>query len=324
MLGVSILGAGFMGRTHAECYLKNSKCKLNYIFDKNIDRAKDLASYVGAKATDDINTVLSKDIDMIDICLPTYLHLHYVEMAAKAGKHILCEKPMAINIKECDEIIGITTNHNIKYMVAHVIRFWPEYRYMKKVIDSGELGEPIYATASRMQPMPLWSESNWIVNPSLSVGGVVDLQIHDLDFMSWVFGKPSKLKSVGSKSRQGGWEQVITIMEHEGGIQTCTEACNLMPVSYPFTARFKVLFTDGCIEYDCNAPKSLVVYRPGRQPENPVINDLNGYQNEIDYFTECILENRETILAPAGDARFALYLALKSKESLESNNDVVI
>jgi predicted dehydrogenase len=322
MLNIGILGAGFMGKTHLKCYLANADCKVRYIFDKNLAKAKELGDEFGVEYTDDIKLLAGNGVDVFDICLPTFLHREYAGIAAKANKHILCEKPMAISMKECDEIIDLVKENNVFYMVAHVVRFWPEYSYIKEVTESGELGRPVYVTAARMQSIPAWSENNWIISPELSLGGVVDLQIHDLDFITWLLGKPESLKSVGTKSAHGAWEQIITVMEHKNGVKSCIEACNLMPQSYPFTARFKILYSEGCIEFDCNRKNTLTVYKNGKQIEFPDFDGQDCYQNEINYFVDCVINKKAGSMLTPEDARYALYLALKTKESIETGENI--
>lgn len=321
-MNIGILGAGFMGSTHLKCYLKNNYCGVRYIFDQNLSKAKALGDEYGIAATDDIKLLTGSGVDAVDICLPTFLHREFVEIAARAKKHILCEKPMALSEKECNEIIDLINENQVFYMVAHVLRFWPEYVYIKKITDLEELGKPVYATASRLQPIPAWSENNWMVNPKLSCGGIVDLQIHDLDYVAWLFGIPKSIKSVGAQSVHGAWEQVITVMEHETGVKSCIEACNLMPQGYPFTARFKIIYRDGCIEYDCNREHTVTVYRKGEPPEYPDFKGQDGYQNEIDYFVDCIVNHQAGHMVPLEDARNALRLALKTKQSIETQEVV--
>jgi len=324
MLKIALLGAGNMGRTHLECYLRNEHCRVEYIFDKNIDKARSLTGDTGIKVTEDIDDFLGRGIDAVDICLPTFLHKEYALLAAQAGKHILCEKPMALSTEECDAMIKETNRHGVKYMTAHVLRFWPEYRHMKYAVESMELGRPVCAAGGRAQPPASWSESNWLLDPSLSLGGVADFQIHDLDFISWVFGKPASIISTGSKSRSGAWEQIFTILEFDSGFNCCLEACNLMPKGYPFTASMKLLFTEGCIEYDSGLPEKLKVYRPGEKPYHPQIENADAYCSEINYFIDCVLSDREIEIIRPEDAKSSLYLALKSKESLESGKKLIL
>jgi predicted dehydrogenase len=324
MLRVAVLGAGYMGKKHLDCYMKNSRCTVVYVFDKDIAKAEKTAAAHGVKSTADIGDILDDSIDMVDICLPTFLHKEYVIMAAKAGKHVLCEKPMAMDLGECDSIIEIVESRKVRFMTAHVVRFTPEYEYIKKIVTDKELGRPIYAAAGRTQPAPVWSDANWLNDPGLSLGGVVDFQIHDLDFMSWVFGSPSSIKSVGSKSKLGGWEQVITVMGYNSGFNSCNEICNLMPQGYPFTAKFKALFTDGYIEYDSAASKKLYIQRAGLEKVYPEFLTGDGYQNEIDYFIDHIISGKKIDIVTAEEARYALFLALKSKESLDDDKVVSI
>ncbi|MFO7637256.1 MAG: Gfo/Idh/MocA family oxidoreductase [Clostridia bacterium] len=321
---IGILGAGFMGRTHLQSYLGHPLCDSCTVYDSNADKAKALALAFGVNHTTDLQTMLSADMDVLDICLPTFLHKEYVVMAAEAGRHILCEKPMAVSLEECDEIIRAVKNKGVRYMVGHVVRFWPEYKYIKEMVLSGELGKPLYASAARMQPIPAWSENHWIVDPKLSCGGIVDLQIHDLDLMAWLFGMPSTVRTVGNKSVHGAWEQVITVMEHGDGVKTVVDACNLMPEGYPFTARLKVVFTHGCIEYDSNLGNTLAVYREGQKEEHPKLQEEDGYRQETAYFLECVAHGREMTIVRPEDARNALLLALSTRESVERGQTIII
>jgi predicted dehydrogenase len=179
-------------------------------------------------------------------------------------------------------------------------------------------------SATRLQPIPSWSEKNWIVNPELSLGGIVDLQIHDMDFVTWIFGMPKKIKSVGTKSVYGGWEQIVTVLEQKCMANSSIEACNLMPEGYPFKSQMRILFEKGCIEYDSTGQNTLAVYRPGKEKEYPSIEYGDGYQRQIDYFIKCILENTEPDIVTLEDAKNALFLTLKSKESLEKGIEIII
>jgi Predicted dehydrogenases and related proteins len=324
MIQVALLGAGMMGKTHADRYLANMNCKIKFVFDYNIEKAELLAKSVGAKAADNYEEILSSEVDIVDICLPTFLHKEFCIKAANSQKNILCEKPLALSMDECGEIINAVNMNHVKYMVAHVIRFWPEYMYIKQLVESNEMGRLIYINSGRMQALPTWTDGNWMTNPKLSLGGVIDLQIHDLDFIIWLLGRPGRLKSIGNKSKMGGYEQITTVMEHENGSVSCVEACNLMPSKHPFVARTRAVFEDGSVEFDTSAQKSFKVYKGQSDAEFPVLSGPDGYQNEIDYFIDCVDNDKPILHVTPEEAMFSLYLALKTKESLDIGKEIVL
>lgn len=312
---IGLLGAGFMGQTHLERYLKR-KCDIT-VFDADIERAKQLALANGCRYSDSFDTMLA-EVDAIDICLPTHLHKQYALRAMQAGKHVLCEKPMALTTEECDEMIRSSESTGCVLMIAHVLRFWPEYTYIRNLILSGELGNVLYVTGGRAQPMPAWSKDNWMIKPDTSNGGVVDFHIHDLDFCQWLFGEPVSTTSHGCKSAYGGWETVATLMHHANGAICSLTACNMMPDNYPFTAHMSVVCSEGTIEYASGASPTLRVFQNGtwHYPELP---EDDGYQLEIDEFLRCIAAKANSKVVCPQDGKRALKLALHCKNLLDQS-----
>lgn len=324
MVRVAVIGAGFMGRTHFDCYMKNQYCQVSYVFDAQIERAQPFLDMGAEKVTDNFDEVLHSNVDIIDICLPTWLHMEYAIRAAEAKKHILCEKPMALSVADCEKIITACKENGVKLMVAHVTRFSPEYAYLRETVNSGNLGRLIYLRSGRRQAMPAWTFSNWMSDPKLSMGGVVDLQIHDIDLALSLFGPPQKLKSVGNKSRSGGWEQVTTVMRFADGAVCCTEACNMMPVGYPFTAVALAVFENGSIDLDVSAEKKVVVHKADESVEYPVLDMRDGYQVEVDYFVDCIRLDQPVEIGAGEDGMESLRLSLISKDSLDQDCEIIL
>jgi predicted dehydrogenase len=324
MIKVAVLGAGMMGQTHIQRYAANDQCRVEYVFDGNPGKAELAGAKYGVRPTQDLTEILNGGIDIVDICLPTFAHKDYCLKAAARGMHVLCEKPMAMNGEECAEMIDCAKANGVKLMIAHVLRFWPEYTFIKELIETNRLGRLLYIRSGRRQPLPAWTEGDWMVNPALSLGGVVDLQIHDLDLLTWLLGRPRVIKSVGNKSRQGGYEQVTTAMEHVHGSVSIAEACNLMPPKYPFTARVLAAFENGSLEYDSNARETVRLYVGDKEAEYPPFTGADGYQNEIDYFVDCVKNDRPVECAAPEDAMYSLWLALKSRESLETGKEIVL
>ena len=175
MLNLAILGAGFMGETHARALAQEPDVNIVGISSRTPAKAAALAEAVGAEPFVDA-LALARDprADAVSIALPTYLHLEYVLAALEAGKHVLVEKPMALTVADCDAMIEAAERAGRILMVAQTLRFWPEYVALVDVVHSGELGRPLTASAMRLLAPPTWSP--WFQDPAKSGGEVLDLQ----------------------------------------------------------------------------------------------------------------------------------------------------
>ncbi|MDD2890561.1 MAG: Gfo/Idh/MocA family oxidoreductase [bacterium] len=335
MLKIGILGAGAMGEEHSKCYssinkgtaitpLLHSKIQLYGICDYRKEAATKLANKFKIKKVYTDPHKLIDEVDMIDICLPTKLHPKFTIEAAQKGKHILCEKPIALTLKEAEGMIQTAKKAKVKFMVAQVVRFWPEYITLKDIIDSGELGELIFITMNRDIALPVWSDKNWLLDNSQSGGVVTDLHIHDIDFTNFLIGKPVSVYSTGIRldcrqacNNKGLYTQVSTTLKYPGKI-AYVESNFLMPKGYELGNYVKAVCKNGFIEINNKAKHTLTVQKPGKKFTYPKLPKKDGYIAEIEYFINCILKNKEPKIVTPEDAKFALELVLKAKESLDT------
>jgi len=342
MVRVGLAGLGFMGGTHAQCHAAIPNAELVAVTDPEEDRRKKFADMYGATPYASLEDMLASDIDMIDICMPTHLHREAVEKAAAANKHILCEKPMALTPEECDAMIDAVNKSGIEFMVAHVIRFWPEYTVIKEILDSGKLGGIKWASATRVSPAPTWSWHEWLFNPQLSGGAVLDLHIHDLDLMAWILGRPKSVFSGGVKTDKGGLDSVFTTTTgHPNGAVGFAEGCLEMAAEFPFTMGLKLNLEGGSIEFNSRlSPSVLVAAADGGvihpevpQPEVPSagtagaggnIEALGGYFVEVNYFVSCIEKGEKPTVVTPEEAKFAVELCLAATQSSDTGEPVAI
>ncbi len=204
-MNVGILGAGFMGGTHARGYAKIEGVQIAAISSRTLDNAKKLTEEVGGRpTTDDLSILNDPAIDIVSITLPTYLHKPMLLAALQTGKHVLLEKPFALNTIDCDEMIAAWQKSGKLLMVGQTLRFWPEYVALIDFVHSGVLGQPLSAVATRLSQRPAWS--SWFTQPDKSGGAVLDLMIHDLDAFNWLFGEAKSLFARGQQSEGGSWK----------------------------------------------------------------------------------------------------------------------
>jgi len=339
MIKVAIIGAGFMGKMHAEVYQNLNKAKLAAIADSDLEKAQLLADKYKATAYPSLEELINQeDVDAIDICLPTFLHKEYVIKAARLGKDILCEKPIALTLKDAEEIIQAVKEAKVKLMVAQVIRFWPEYVELKRIHQSGELGRLISITLTRLSPTPTWAWDNWLADAERSGGALLDLHIHDTDYLLYLLGKPVSLASRVSPGRLK-YAHIFTTFTFPDKVIAFTEGGWDMPDNFPFTMAYTALFEKGAIEFNSRNEKTLAIYRPGKEVECPTVKpelettvsggegniaDLGGYFSEIKYFIDCLENNEEPTEASAQSARDSLEITLSEMKSADSGKIIEI
>jgi len=343
MVRVGLAGLGFMGGTHAQCHAALPNSQLVAVVDPEPDRRGTFAQTYGATPYASLEEMLaSAEVDMVDICMPTYLHREAVEKVAAAGKHVLCEKPMALTAKDCDAMIAATKKAGVKFMIGQVLRFWPEYVVIKEILDSGRLGRIKWASATRMSPPPTWSWRRWLFDPKLSGGAVLDLHIHDLDTLNWMLGKPSKVSASGVKTKQGGLDNVFTLLTgHPGGQVSFAEGSLDLAPGFPFTMGLKVDCEGGTIELNTRLTPSLLVAPVGggvEYPEVPAIevptvagagsagniSALGGYFVEVKYFVDCVDSGATPDRVTPEEAKASVQMCLAAAASADKGAPVAV
>jgi len=340
---VGVIGLGFMGRTHLDIHLNNPRAEVTAYCDFDPNRTKGNLSTGGGnvgttkqlnidpakvKAYNDPNELIADpNVDAVDICLPTYMHAEIAIKALNAGKYVLCEKPLTVDLKEADRIVAAAKKSKAFIMPAHCMRFWPEWTWLKQAIVSKEFGKIHSATFKRFAAAPGWSAKNWILNPKLSGAALFDLHIHDADFVRFAFGDPQAVFSVGNggKSTRDGIDHVVTsylfknpklVVVAEGGWNADT--------SYPFTMRYTAVFDKATADFDASREgKVLMLHRAGEKEGEVVkVSSQNGWQLEIDYFLECIEKKKKPKTITVQDARESIAMVHAEAKSVRERKIV--
>ncbi len=334
MVKVGIIGAGFMGKMHSQVYKVLPDAELIAISDINKENAKEILPE-GKIYTDYKELLKDKEIDIVDICLPTFMHKDAVIDSARAGKNILCEKPISLSIKDADEMIRETKKANVKFMVAQCIRFWPEYIFLKEITEEKKFGKILHASFRRLSPLPTWSWNKWLLSPERSGSVLFDLHIHDVDYLLYLLGKPQEIFSQGVKE-EFGWSHIFSIFIYRDGRRIFLEGGWGYDSSFPFHHTYLVKMEKATIEMNPRYKEPIVIYQ-GEKKEIPEIKkaeskvdtggnieDLGGYYNEIEYFVKCVKENHFPEVVTPESARESLYLVTKEKESIEKGRVVKV
>ncbi|RLF19974.1 MAG: gfo/Idh/MocA family oxidoreductase [Thermoprotei archaeon] len=318
-LGVGIVGTGFMGSTHANAWAKVPYTKYIAICETSprmYERAEELAFRLNAKLYKSYEELLKDpNINVVDICLPTFLHRDYAVKAMEAGKHVLLEKPIALRLKDAREIIDTAKKTGVKFMVAHVLRFFPEYVRIKYLVDVGAIGEPRIARAYRYSSFPAWSVKGWYGEHKLSGGVVVDMAIHDYDFLRWVFNDDVDRVCALAPPPEKKVIKEITAVDHgmiilkfkKGGIAFVMTSWSY-PKGYPFSTYFEIAGTNGILHVDNKITAPLRIAKPDLYEGRQVFWQ-DPYYLEILHFAEHIVEGKPLRVTPE-DAYKALEIAL--------------
>lgn len=334
MVKVAVIGAGFMGGMHANAYgnMSADKVKLVAVCDRNRQQGETLAEMHNCQYFEDFDEMMEKvDLDVIDICLPTFLHEEYVIKAARRKKNIFCEKPITLDTGKLEHMLDEIRENGAKIFVGQVLRFWPEYRKAKELMDSGELGEIRYIFAARLSEHPKWSD--WYRKPENSGGGLLDLHLHDIDYLCWVFGKVNAVYATGKQSDFGSWNYVSTILEFASGISATVQGVMEMEKGYPFTMELKIVGSEKTFEYGMKAGNNLedigaskrntYLYDDGRVKELS-IDRSDAYGIELEHFIECVSAGKESDIIDTESVRRVLYTIEAIKKSLETGQKVEV
>lgn len=335
MVRVALIGTGFIGDVHANSYASIENAELAAIVSTTEDKGKAFAQRFGARYYPNLQEALKNEkIDAIDICTPTKFHPDMAVEAAESGLNILCEKPIALTLKDADRMINAVERKNVKAMAAHTMRFWPEYVKAKEIIDSGVVGEPLHAFCTRLAAAPDWHKNGWGLREDLGGGASVDLHIHDLDYLIWLFGKPKLVNAVGVRiDSLGGVSHITTNVSFKNGKSALAEGGWAFSSSFPFTMALRILCEKGTVEWTFRAGKniedrsrktSLLVYRDDGSTDEPDVPEGDGYQLQCKYFVDCIENGQAMTRATLQDGRNALELALAATKSANENKTVEI
>jgi predicted dehydrogenase len=333
MIRIGIIGMGGMGWFHASRYFQIPGAKIVAIADIrperletknavpiNIENKMSLPDLSEVKGFLDGDSLIAEaDVDVIDICLPSYLHAEYAVKALKAGRHVLCEKPMALNIDDANRMIAASHEAGRKLMIAHCIRFWPEYQFLQQTIQDGDLGRLLSLNMERIGGRPVgWGFENWFLDPARSGGTLYDLHIHDVDYVNSLLGAPQSLIASARQASPGSASEVIhSVFSYANGPQVSIQA-GWSEVQIPFKAGYDAWFDKGFLRYNPAAANPLVFFDDAnRVQEQPAACPPgDAYLNEIQYFLDCVLFDREPLACPPESARDSLLLLARIRDAI--------
>jgi predicted dehydrogenase len=287
---LAVVGLGFMGRTHVDAIARVPRVDLAC----TVDRA-------------DLSGVLKDpEIDAVDLCIPTDLHASVAIDALRAGKHVLVEKPMALDTASCHRMIAEAERRDRVLMVAHVLRFSPAYMALEHALAK----ETVRAASFRRQcGEPYWTA--WLGDPARSGGGVFDLMIHDVDMAFHLFGAPQAISATGSgdlMTAQLYYPNDLAV-EIAGGWYTR---------GFPFWMEYTIATDRATFHYSSQDGHARVY------PEAPFATETaDGYAAEIAYFADCVRDRKKPDRCEPRESAEAVRLTLALIAARKQNGEKI-
>ena len=337
---VGLLGFGGIAKPHYRAYdqisAENPDIQLVAVCDIdpiqfetaqeiNIKTGQAKADLTGKRLYTNVYDMLeNEELDMIDICLPTYLHAEYTIEMLKAGKHVMCEKPMAISSAACREMIDTANKVGKKLMIGQCLRFEPAYLCLKEFVDSGEFGKVNYAFFDRLSSIPKWGYNKWFQSTRHSGGCALDLHIHDVDMIRFLFGEPDRVTAVAQDDIVK-WQLINSRFSYKDiPVVAATGSWSSSPKT-PFSMTYRVGFE-----------RAEVIFQGGKVMVYPMNESVNGGEpyeveyvkknrmaEEIKYFISTFAYGVENVTNTPESAMESVALVEKLRKSADEGGTII-
>jgi predicted dehydrogenase len=284
-----------MGQRLAKAFQAVPQVSIRYVYSRKLAQAEMLAKVHGAKAVTETGPIFDdQDVDAVVICLPTYTRMESLRPAVASQKHIFCEKPLALHQAMADELRRLLTGYSRTVMVGQVLRFFWEYARLRARVLAGDVGQVGTVRLSRCVGYP--GADSWFADPEKSGGVILDLLIHDLDFLLWVFGDVKQVYAKALTQRQRGTlDYALLNFQLESGALAHIEGSWAHPVG-SFHQTVEICGSLGMLHYDnltCQNLQVVSTVEPGQGPTSrislPEADPSNDpYVAEARHFIDCI------------------------------------
>ncbi len=338
MVRIGIVGIGFMGRIHFLAGQKLNGGRVRAICSRDpAKRAGDWRNtrgnfgpepgYVdltGITTYERVDQLLADpDIDLIDICTVTDQHAPLALAALKAGKHVIVEKSIALTLADADAMVQAAKNAGKLLMVAHVLPFFPEFRFAAEAIASGRYGRVLAADFKRIISQPDWSAD--IGDAAKTGGPAVDLHIHDTHFIGLVCGVPQAVFSVGTVEKDAVTYLTTSYLYGPGGPAVTCSSGALAMNGRPFVHGYEIYLEKATLTYDSYGIPLTLLSADGQamQPKVEGSGDpLAAFTQELQAAVEAVQSGQEPALLSGKLARDALALCHCEIESVKTGQPV--
>jgi predicted dehydrogenase len=328
--GVGVLGFGFMGRTHLRAYRAAERdgfpCRVVAVGsladggsvpgpagNLDVGGEADLAGVQRVSSAEEL--AADPRIQLVSICTPTDLHARHAEMMLESQKHVLIEKPVALEADQARRLGEIAREHGRLCMAAMCMRWWPGWDWLKTRVEDGSLGAAQSASFTRLGSRPGWSPA-FYRDPARCGGAIFDLHLHDVDIIHWLFGMPDEVSSVGTI------DHVTTIYRYKHGpAHVAAEGGWVETPGFPFRMRYTVEFELAVADWDLTRPERLLLTQGGETAPVPIPQGA-GYDGEVRAVLRAIGAGARAADPGMEDAAAVIGMIHAERESLRTRRPV--
>jgi predicted dehydrogenase len=313
-----------MGRIHAAAW-RNIGAELVGCTSAHPAQTADLAELYGITVFGSYPELI-QHVDIVDICTPTHLHKAMVTEAATASKHVVCEKPLALTLQDANAMIEACAAAGVRFFVGMVVRFFPQYRTARELVNLGRIGHLGVLRLKRVAYMPTKPVDNWYIDETRSGGLVIDLMTHDFDYARWIAGDVERVFARGKQETSGPVRYVQAIIRFKSGALALVEGGWAYPPGV-FRTAIDISGTEGLIEWTSDQPLPVQTYFPkalnSAESVGLPIAELteDPYTSEIRHAFDAIRTGSPFDVTPL-DALEALRIGLAVQDSLATGRAI--
>ena len=339
---VAILGAGFIADIHLESYHRFvANAEVVAVYTRDADRAKAFAEkhHIPKWFTDIDELINLSGCEVVDICLPNFLHASATLKAAAAGKHIIIEKPLSVTLEESDEMIAACKQAGVKLMYAEELCFAPKYERVRQMVKEGAIGEIYMLKQSEKHSGP---HSDWFYDTSLSGGGVLmDMGCHAIAWFRWMLNNAravsvyATMNTVLHKGRTNGEDNSVVIIEFENGVTAVAE--NSWAKHGGMDDKSEVYGSGGVVYADLFMGNAAIAYSKngyGYAMEKAdttvgwsftVFEEVfnQGYPHELQHFIDCVQHDKQPVIT-GEDGRAVLEIIYAAYASAAQGKKIML
>lgn len=321
-LRVGIVGAGLIAGVHARCYAQVPGARVVAVADPVAAKARRLADEHAARAVDDLEALLDLGVDVVDVCTPPPTHADLAVAALGAGRHVLCEKPLARTLADASRIERAAAEAPGLLMVGHVSRYEADHATARAIVDRGDIGELRMVTHVTGSALPGWTEAGWIADPAQSGGPLLDQGVHSFDFARWLVGSRAlRVHCLASDSGAGPATYALATVRYANGAVARIETSWAHPPSRGFKLGCELVGTRGRISWSYDHMMAAVLHPTEGDVEwYPTLGE-EGFVAELRAFVTAIRSGGPSPV-PAAEGIDALRTALAALESVRTGRTV--
>jgi len=336
-VNVAVVGLGFMGAMHLRTYQQIPGARLVAVCDALRLPVNGLLSGVGGnvgdadavRIGDDVaaysrfeDVLAHPNVDLVDLCVPTPLHAPQAIVALRAGRHVLCEKPLARNSATARTIVKAATKADGFFMPAMCMRFWPGWAWLKELKTRKTYGKILAARFRRVCSPPGWGRNAYF-NGRESGGALFDLHIHDTDFVQFLFGRPKSVFSTGQSRFSGAVDHIVTQYQVAGGATVYAEGSWLL--TQGFNMGYTVMFERATLDFDlARGAEALRLDEEGKPSRVVKLKGPDGYGGELRHMIQAIQTGKPPTVVTAQDALSAVEICEAEEKSVKTGRVVAL